>query len=90
MSLRVTLRILGVLLMVFSLTLVPPTLISLLFHDTVWDAFGTASQETLAQYMGDDLFKRTHDSVMESMKSSSGWIQKSTGAYVAQRDRVLG
>ncbi|MGC3873757.1 TrkH family potassium uptake protein [Halomonas sp. GXIMD04776] len=48
MSLRVTLRILGVLLMVFSLTLVPPTLISLLFHDTVWDAFVIAMAITFA------------------------------------------
>ncbi|WP_075878735.1 TrkH family potassium uptake protein [Vreelandella massiliensis] len=44
MSLRVILRILGLLLMLFSLTMMPPILISLWFHDGVWDAFiiGTA------------------------------------------------
>lgn len=39
MSLRVILRILGLLLMLFSLTMMPPVLISLWFHDGVWDAF---------------------------------------------------
>ncbi|MWJ27281.1 TrkH family potassium uptake protein [Halomonas sediminis] len=39
MSLRVILRILGLLLMLFSLTLLPPILISLWFRDGVWDAF---------------------------------------------------
>ena len=39
MSLRIILRILGMLLMMFSLTLVPPILISLLFGDGQWDAF---------------------------------------------------
>lgn len=42
MSLRMILRILGLLLMLFSLTLVPPVLVSLLFNDGVWDAFAIA------------------------------------------------
>ncbi|WP_129139240.1 TrkH family potassium uptake protein [Modicisalibacter coralii] len=42
MSPRVTLRILGLLLMLFSLTLVPPILISWLFADGVWEAFAIA------------------------------------------------
>ncbi|QTF93410.1 TrkH family potassium uptake protein [Halomonas sp. BM-2019] len=42
MSLRMILRILGLLLMLFSLTLVPPILISLLFGDGQWDAFAIA------------------------------------------------
>lgn len=42
MSPRVTLRILGLLLMLFSLTLMPPILISWLFDDGVWDAFTIA------------------------------------------------
>lgn len=60
------------------------------FPDTVWDAFGTASKETLDQYMGDDIFARVRNSVEESMKSSSNWITRSEGAYRNQRDRVLG
>nr|WP_290698685.1 TrkH family potassium uptake protein [Halomonas sp. UBA3074] len=39
MSLRVILRILGLLLMLFSLTMLPPTLISLWFRDGVWSAY---------------------------------------------------
>ncbi|MGP9796439.1 TrkH family potassium uptake protein [Halomonas sp. 86] len=39
MSLRVILRILGLLLMLFSLTMLPPILISLWFRDGVWYAF---------------------------------------------------
>ncbi|WP_445158486.1 TrkH family potassium uptake protein [Halomonas sp. E14] len=42
MSLRIILRILGLLLMMFSLTMVPPILISLLFGDGQWDAFAIA------------------------------------------------
>lgn len=42
MSLRMILRILGLLLMLFSLTMMPPILISLLFGDGQWDAFAVA------------------------------------------------
>ncbi|OBX38017.1 potassium transporter [Halomonas elongata] len=42
MSLRMILRILGLLLMMFSLTMVPPILISLLFADGMWQAFVVA------------------------------------------------
>jgi len=60
------------------------------FPDSVWDAFGKASAEVLAEYMSDELFKSIYDSVMDSMKSSSAWIQKSEGVYRTQRDRILG
>ena len=60
------------------------------FPDSVWDAFGTASQQVYDENMGDELFKRVYDSATASMKSSSGWLTKSEGAYRAQRDRVLG
>ncbi len=39
MSLRIILRILGLLLMLFSLTMLPPMLMSLWFRDGVWHAF---------------------------------------------------
>ncbi|MBE0487584.1 MAG: potassium transporter [Halomonas sp.] len=42
MSLRMILRILGMLLMLFSLTMMPPILISLLFGDGQWKAFAAA------------------------------------------------
>lgn len=60
------------------------------FPDSVWEAFGKASQEVHAENMGDDLYKKIHDSAMASMKSSSAWLNLSSGVYTAQRDRVLG
>ena len=60
------------------------------FPDSVWDAFGTASRAVLDENMGDDLFKRIHDSAMASMKSSANWLKLSDGAYTEQRTRVLG
>ncbi|MCV6585705.1 MAG: TRAP transporter substrate-binding protein [Marinibacterium sp.] len=60
------------------------------FPDSVWDAFAVASQEVMQENMGDELFKRVHDSAMESMKASSSWINASSGVYTAQRDRILG
>ncbi|UWQ48376.1 TRAP transporter substrate-binding protein [Leisingera caerulea] len=60
------------------------------FPDSVWDAFGQATKETLDEFMGDELFAKIRNSVETSMKASSGWITKSEGAYRVQRDRVLG
>ncbi len=60
------------------------------FPDSVWDAFGKASKETLDEHMDDELFARIRASVEASMKASSSWIKKSAGAYAAQRDRVMG
>jgi len=40
--------------------------------------------------MGDEIYKKVYDSYMASLRSSSGWLQKSEGAYREQRDRVLG
>ncbi|TRD18902.1 TRAP transporter substrate-binding protein [Palleronia caenipelagi] len=60
------------------------------FPDSVWEAFGQASAETLDGYMDDPLYADIRNSAMESMKKSSGWIQRSEGTYRAQRDRVLG
>ncbi|MEQ9258901.1 MAG: ABC transporter substrate-binding protein [Roseovarius sp.] len=60
------------------------------FPDAVWDAFGKASMEVHQENMGDELYKKIYDSAMASMKASSDWIQKSSGVYTAQRDRVLG
>ena len=60
------------------------------FPNDVWDAFGAGAIEVFGENMGDDLFKRTYDSAMKSMRASSGWISKSAGAYMSQRDRVMG
>ena len=60
------------------------------FPDGVWDAFGEASAAVHAENMDDPIYKEVYDSVMASMKASSGWLTKSEGAYRRQRDRVLG
>lgn len=59
------------------------------FPDSVWDAFGKAAAETIGENLGDEVFKATHESVVDSMKKSAGWFSKSTGAYTKQRDRIL-
>ena len=60
------------------------------FPDSVWDAMGVAAMETMDQYNGDDLYDRLRADYNASMAASSGWIQRSEGAYRAQRDRVMG
>ena len=60
------------------------------FPDSVWDAFGRASNEVHQENMGDELYKKIYDSAMASMRSSSAWITRSEGTYRTQRDRVLG
>ena len=60
------------------------------FNDAIWDAMGAAASETLDQYNGDDIYDSIRASYTASMAASSGWIQRSEGAYRAQRDRVMG
>ncbi|UWQ20414.1 TRAP transporter substrate-binding protein [Jannaschia sp. W003] len=59
------------------------------FPDAVWSAMGAASQETLDQYMDDELFARIRESYNDSLRKSSEWIQKSEGTYRVQRDAYL-
>ena len=63
---------------------------TLSFPDEVWDAFAKASKEVIDENLGDELFKKVHDSYYPSMKSSASWIKASDGAYTAQRDRISG
>ena len=60
------------------------------FPDSVWDAFGEASQKVFDENMSDPLFKKTFDSMRDSLAKSASWLSKSEGAYTAQRNRVLG
>ena len=60
------------------------------FPDSVWDAFGTASAEVMDENMGDELFALVRNSVMDSMRASSDWLNRSEGTYRRQRDRVVG
>ncbi|RMD47731.1 MAG: twin-arginine translocation signal domain-containing protein [Alphaproteobacteria bacterium] len=60
------------------------------FPDSVWDAFGEASQKVYDEFMGDELFAKIFKDYRASMKASSGWIRDSIEEYRRQRDRVLG
>ncbi len=60
------------------------------FPDDVWDAFGKASAEVMAENMDNELFKKTRESMQKSMKLSNEWNTLSSVAYAKQRTRVLG
>ncbi len=60
------------------------------FPDDVWDAFGKASQEVMEDNMGNELFKKTFDSMRSALTQSAAWDSLSAGAYTRQRTRVLG
>ncbi|TCP42246.1 TRAP transporter substrate-binding protein [Rhodovulum marinum] len=60
------------------------------FPDSVWDAFGAAAQEVIAEPMGDEIYKKCYDSYMASLKSSASWNGRSQGIFTAQRDRIMG
>ncbi|SFE20108.1 TRAP transporter substrate-binding protein [Roseivivax sediminis] len=60
------------------------------FSEEIWTAFGDAANEVFQQYMSDDIYKRTFDSYQASMRESAAWIQRSEGAFTAQRNRVIG
>jgi len=62
---------------------------TLQFSDDVWDAFGAASKEVLDENMDDELYARIRASFDASVASSSSWLNKSDGFYVAQRNRVI-
>ncbi len=60
------------------------------FPDSVWDAFGEGAREVMGANLDDELYARVYNDYMASMKESAAWIQTSSGAYVAQRTRVMG
>ncbi|MEJ6398072.1 TRAP transporter substrate-binding protein [Yoonia sp. 208BN28-4] len=60
------------------------------FPDDVWDAFGTASNEALDEFMGDELYARIRESHDASVSNTSSWVSQSDNAFTAQRDRIKG
>ena len=60
------------------------------FPDSVWDAFGGASQQVYDEFMGDEIFATIYEEYVASMRASSQWLTQSISAYRSQRDRVLG
>lgn len=60
------------------------------FPDSIWDAFGAAAEEVVAENMDDDLYAECHESYYASLESSAEWISRSEAAYAAQRNRIMG
>lgn len=60
------------------------------FPDSVWDAMGVATKETLDAYNDNEFFAKVRTSVEASMKESSSWLVQSEGVFRAQRDRIMG
>jgi len=61
------------------------------FSDEIYDSFGKAAAEVFEGARGhSDLAKRIHDSFAASRADVGGWMKLADGAYVAQRNRVLG
>jgi TRAP-type mannitol/chloroaromatic compound transport system substrate-binding protein len=60
------------------------------FPDSVWDAFGAASEEVVQAPMDDDIYKSCHDSYMDSLRRSADWASRSAGEFTRQRNRVVG
>lgn len=60
------------------------------FSDEVWDAFARGSSEVLAGHRGDPLYDKVYDSVLSSMRATSGWLSLTDTPYARARDRVLG
>ncbi|MDR9427565.1 MAG: TRAP transporter substrate-binding protein [Salibaculum sp.] len=60
------------------------------FPDSIWDAFGAAAEEVVAENMDDDLYAECHESYYASLESSAEWISRSEAAYAEQRNRIMG
>ena len=61
------------------------------FNDDVYDSFGKAATEVFTETVAhSDLAKRIHTSFLKARADVGAWMNLSEGAYLAQRNRVLG
>ena len=60
------------------------------FPDSIWDAFGAAAEEVVAENMDDDIYAECHESYSASLENSAQWISRSESAFAAQRNRIMG
>jgi len=61
------------------------------FNDDIYDAFGEASEEVFAETVAhSDLAARVHESFVQARRDVGGWQKIAEGAYLTQRNRVLG
>ncbi len=59
------------------------------FPDSVWNAFGAASEEVHRDNLKDEFYRKVYDNYFDSLKSSSRWLAQSESVFRSQRDRVL-
>lgn len=59
------------------------------FPDSVWDAFGTAASEVIAEPMGDEIYASCYESFNASLQNSANWSSRSEGVFLEQRNRVM-
>lgn len=61
------------------------------FNDDIWDAFGDASAETFEELREhSDMANRMYEAFENARATAGGWLNTSEGAYLQQRNRVLG
>lgn len=60
------------------------------FPDDVWAGYANATNGVMEGYRSDALFARIHDSVLASMKATSGWVGRSDGVYATKRAEAIG
>ena len=61
------------------------------FNDDVYDSFGEAAEEVFEEVRAhSDLANRVHESFLNARSSLGAWGNLSDGAYLQQRNRVLG
>lgn len=60
------------------------------FSQSIYDAFGKATKEVMAENMGDAMFKEVHDHYYEAMGKIAKWRGLSEIAYLERRNKFLG
>ena len=61
------------------------------FNDDVWDAFGVATVEVLAEVRAhSDLATRIDDHFQAALRQEGAMMAKFEGTFINQRNRVLG
>ena len=61
------------------------------FNEDIWDALAKGADEVFEEArQHSDLANRIHESCMKARTEIGGWLQTTTGDYLAQRNRIYG
>ena len=60
------------------------------FPAAVWEALAGATVEVHGGHLGDSLYAETYQSMLRSVRRTSGWLSASEATFRRQRDRVYG